>query len=476
MSRNDMYLSLCLEQASLSSLHYRHGCIIVRGGKVIGKGYNDYRPGFNGGIDKSTGRLSYSMVAHEPNVCSPKSKISKDYQGTANKQKSSKTYVAFDSRDHEVGTGGGSLANTPLSMHSEMMAINSALSLSSTIACQGTGRSTQWLQKPCFKLPSRSKRQSRLQLLKAYADAICHSAEEQATASERRGGSSHHQADYYDNMEEEEGQQQKEKKVNESKRNNLGNNNVHHHTQINYLEFQKANARKALRQLTNDDNEKQRKQYLYGVPHEIQYHGHHHEKQQSIHRQQHQQHRPSSSAVTVPQNRIVTKSHQVAERMKDSRLNGADLYVARLGKTGKANHFDCGCRHDKPTATEKTRNSEQESNKSPPTKPLTGSLHEELRYPFPNLEKTAPPKSIPNGECLTATYSRPCYRCISYMHSAGIKRVFWTNTKGEWESGKVRDLVDALEGPISKDSDGSAGGVGDVYVTKSEVLLLKGLK
>ena len=48
MSRNDTYLSLCLEQASLSSLHYRHGCIIVRGGKFIGKGYNDYRSGFNG--------------------------------------------------------------------------------------------------------------------------------------------------------------------------------------------------------------------------------------------------------------------------------------------------------------------------------------------------------------------------------------------------------------------------------------------
>ena len=64
------------------------------------------------------------------------------------------------------------------------------------------------------------------------------------------------------------------------------------------------------------------------------------------------------------------------------------------------------------------------------------------------------------------------------MHSAGIKRVFWTNNEGQWEGGKVRELVDALDGPISPDDGGSSGtsGIGSVYVTKSEVLLLKGLR
>ena len=46
--RTDSYMSLCLEQAAMSPLHYRHGAIIVNGGKIIGKGYNDYRPGFDG--------------------------------------------------------------------------------------------------------------------------------------------------------------------------------------------------------------------------------------------------------------------------------------------------------------------------------------------------------------------------------------------------------------------------------------------
>lgn len=38
------------------------------------------------------------------------------------------------------------------------------------------------------------------------------------------------------------------------------------------------------------------------------------------------------------------------------------------------------------------------------------------------------------------------------MHSAGVKRVFWTNAKGEWEGAKIEELVDALE-----KADGSVG-------------------
>lgn len=63
------------------------------------------------------------------------------------------------------------------------------------------------------------------------------------------------------------------------------------------------------------------------------------------------------------------------------------------------------------------------------------------------------------------------------MHSAGIKRVFWTNAKGEWEGGKVRDLVDDLDSPPPHEgSDGNASPArSPVFVTKGEVLMLKGL-
>lgn len=191
MARNDVYLSLCLEQASLSPLHYRHGCIVVRGGKVIGKGYNDYRSGFNGGA-RSTGRLSSagaSNALRAKKLGKRSAMAKKSVEQFTKGPKQPEASIAFDGRDHSTGGGGGALSNTPLSMHSEMMAINSALSLSSAIACQGTARSTQWLQKPCFKLSGRSKQRARLQHLKAYADTICRVSEEQTTATERRGGS-----------------------------------------------------------------------------------------------------------------------------------------------------------------------------------------------------------------------------------------------------------------------------------------------
>jgi hypothetical protein len=64
------------------------------------------------------------------------------------------------------------------------------------------------------------------------------------------------------------------------------------------------------------------------------------------------------------------------------------------------------------------------------------------------------------------------------MHAAGIRRAFWTNTKGEWEGAKVRDLMDALEA-VGSGSDSSKAeedvktkDVG-VFVTKHEVLMWK---
>ena len=59
------------------------------------------------------------------------------------------------------------------------------------------------------------------------------------------------------------------------------------------------------------------------------------------------------------------------------------------------------------------------------------------------------------------------------MHSAGIKRVFWTNTKGEWESAKVQQLVDALESSGDGEGEGDEGKVSGFFVTKHEVLMLK---
>jgi deoxycytidylate deaminase len=115
--RTDNYLNLCLVQAAKSPLRYRHGAIIVRGGKIIGQGYNDYRTGFDGGALK-TGSLPLrsldSLTIAEP-------KEGKNLRrGTKNgsAQQPMKASTSLESM-----AGGGKLVNTPLSMHSEMMAI-----------------------------------------------------------------------------------------------------------------------------------------------------------------------------------------------------------------------------------------------------------------------------------------------------------------------------------------------------------------
>ena len=105
----------------------------------------------------------------------------------------------------------------------------------------------------------------------------------------------------------------------------------------------------------------------------------------------------------------------------------------------------------------------------------TGSLHDELRSPSPR-ERPAIPEKAESGVPRKAIHaSRPCYRCISYMHAVGIKRVFWTNDDGEWEGGKVAKFMDALDG--EGDDGGCGGGVmgNGVFVTKHEVLMMKRL-
>lgn len=170
--KTDTYLNICLEQAAKSPLHYRHGAVVVRGGKVIGKGYNDHRSGFDGGALK-TGRLSLGSKQGST-VANPKKNQKLKRDRVESEDQVNKAFTPFES----LG-GGGKLANTPLSMHSEMMAIHSALSTSSTFASSAVSS-----EKPCFKLPGGSKPQLRLrrEAVKSYVKIICEAAPAQSTA------------------------------------------------------------------------------------------------------------------------------------------------------------------------------------------------------------------------------------------------------------------------------------------------------
>ena len=161
--KSDQYLNLCLEQAAQSPLHYRHGCIVVKGGKVIGQGYNDYRPGYDGGSVLKTGVLPKSACSF--------TRADGDDGNDPNKPDPPTSKSDFKTVESIVGNcGGGHHANARLTMHSEMMATNSALSSRSTLAASTVSR-----VKPCFKLPGDSKRKRALRrdAVVAYAKAVC---------------------------------------------------------------------------------------------------------------------------------------------------------------------------------------------------------------------------------------------------------------------------------------------------------------
>lgn len=175
-------------------------------------------------------------------------------------------------------------------------------------------------------------------------------------------------------------------------------------------------------------------------------------------------------------------SNNPRDRTKHPKLRGADVYVARLGSTrslrecriapkknGANAKGDVSMRDDDPfTAPLRTSD-----------KALTGSLHDELLCKEPRVPRSKEAvdeirRTIIGRENILD--SRPCYRCVLYMHSAGIGRVHWTNSEGQWESAKVRDLFDQVSGTNMCDGqDVNSSSVGGVFVTKHEILMLRRL-
>ena len=175
----------------------------------------------------------------------------------------------------------------------------------------------------------------------------------------------------------------------------------------------------------------------------------------------------------MPVARVTSKKSKIADRVVDSRLKGADLYVARLAwKRPQTDKL--GARSKKELSTDVSSATSLHSSLSDlsitDSRPSpTGSLYDELSCSSRIAPSQDPVLTIQSSENDCATSSRPCYRCISYMQLAGIRRVFWTNNEGEWEGEKVRDLVDAL-GLGNETEIGSTAGL---FVTKHEVLMLR---
>lgn len=87
-------------------------------------------------------------------------------------------------------------------------------------------------------------------------------------------------------------------------------------------------------------------------------------------------------------------------------------------------------------------------------------------------QSICPPAVKSTLDPVTVRASPPRYRCVAYMSPVGIRRVFWVNDAGQWQGGKVRDLMNARHG--TTECTGDAGPIGTgLFVTKHEVLMLK---
>ncbi|KAK4547529.1 hypothetical protein LTR36_000486 [Oleoguttula mirabilis] len=528
--KTDTYLTLCLEQAAKSPLHYRHGCIIVRGGKVIGQGYNDYRPGFNGGALKhgrvAKGGLDGPAIAELKAKLKDNPKPKQKPQQQQQQPDCSKTFTPFE------GTGGGHHANVPLSMHSEMMAIHSALAASSTLSSTAFS-----CEKPSFKLPRGDKRKTRLraEALKRYSAVLKRAHLDQVV---------HHQVHNNNNnnkprKEDKEGRDDEEECL-----------ELRSHTQQGPVQHVLKECRRAFHAPQGGEkhhhHQKRKEKEKKGLKHgegqyEDQYDPYGQEAQQDGLQQPSASKRNSGDTArgydsTVhdvmttmsreacasarshnkykkdykrsgkmkallhdkapqPELMLLPKGQtgpSTTDRKKHPRLVGADVYVARLGwcRGGptETSHLPTAPILDDIVATFTTpevANEGGEASLSSSTASLpsisgssSGSLHDELLNrdvsPSPATRPTAAARTL-DPEIIRA--SRPCYRCISYMHSVGIKRVFWTTDEGDWEGGKVRDLVDALDSSMESVANGASGGPtgNGVFVTKHEVLMLKRL-
>ncbi|RYP11909.1 hypothetical protein DL765_007552 [Monosporascus sp. GIB2] len=372
--KTDNYLNLCLEQAELSPLSHRHGCIVVKGGKVIGKGFNDYRPGFDGGALKTGVLPSKSFALDKQEL---KSKTKKDF------------------KHFEAVFTGARPGRPVLSMHSEMMAINSALSSSSTLAATSLSR---FKPSPTPSRDSKRKRQLRRDILAAFTQSVDFTAAVPQVLQQHTG------------------------RAPASGRENR------HGGITSTVKVLSKGARS---------------------------------------------HRVDQGAEPS------LVQHCLDDRMKNPRLTGADIYIARLGAPVRKSETHQGKSGE--IAFQQETSPEVDACVSPTLSATSttssGSLHEELRCKDHKLTGPKTSNTVhPVFDRRQVRDSRPCYRCVSYMHSAGVRRCFWTNHEGRWESAKVRDLFDQLAGAGSCDGKGGdSDGLGSVFVTKHEILMLRRL-
>ncbi|CAJ2503221.1 Uu.00g106150.m01.CDS01 [Anthostomella pinea] len=476
--KTDYYLNLCLEQAELSPLHHRHGCIVVKGGKVIGKGFNDYRPGYDGGALK-TGLLPTKSSAVD------KAKKEGGMEAKHAKHGQKKGFKPFE---NTVGllAGGHHHANNSLSMHSEMMAINSALASSSTLAATTLSH---------FKPPtaplcdSKRKRRQRRDVLDAFAERVCYGpafgTQVQQGAGKAQNADHHH----HQNHEKKKDNYKMNYKAppplqQHAHRQKVQQVQQHTYTKYNKDQYKYRKTYKPSKQAQPQTGKSAPNKSFPGGPNDndtpLEKASRGTRTNDRTVGNKKANDSPNSNHFGIESN----SQQHVRDRTKHPKLRGADVYVTRLG--GVQSMWQPAKEASNKASPAEFRDTTQDSElpiystlSVTSDTSLANSLHDELRcQKLKAVSREASPAKTSDSlfDQNRILESHPCYRCILYMHSAGVRRVYWTNSKGQWETAKVRDMYDQLSGTGSCDGhkDGN-NGFGDVFVTKHEILMLKRL-
>ncbi|KAF2828543.1 hypothetical protein CC86DRAFT_454310 [Ophiobolus disseminans] len=360
-------------------------------------------------------------------------------------EETTKTFTPF-----EMMAGGGKLVNTPLSMHSEMMAIHSALSVASTVASSAVhlkNRASNYRVVMNEKLDyderqsnPTSRQSSRRQSSPARSTAT-------AGLRFKSGGLNPLHLDCAALSLEFQLEEQ-EAKVASSAMNSVekhqmknAKKNYHHKPGNKYKDGQhiqhvqqyayKSSARHSIVapcHSTYDTKPVREDPHKSSVRRKVSPEHKRQEKAPPV--------ASKSQPILLPKGQTGQNTRSVRERTKLPRLNGADVYVARLGwKTQSDALKSVACCKD----------TEESAAGVSLSCPSTGSLHDELLDRGSRSQPVSKSTKASDNKVPSVLASRPCYRCISYMSSVGIKRVFWTTDAGTWEGAKVRDLVAAID-------------------------------
>lgn len=104
--RGDKMRNAAMQEATRSTMRYRHGAIITKGGKILSRGHNHVRTGFSG-----------PLYAHEAVHLPSKHDMERNFQNAGD---ASCCHMAAHS-------GPGTQPHSYFSMHAEMHAVTSAL-------------------------------------------------------------------------------------------------------------------------------------------------------------------------------------------------------------------------------------------------------------------------------------------------------------------------------------------------------------